>query len=172
MTSALEEFIAGNKGFNERDFLSLFTNTPCDKDPAVRAAIFGHAALAVLLPQIKRRQKESAALEAGRHLEGGYGIARYVLGTYKDQIRYSTESNCDQIAGDLSTKCDSYDFDSVVGALHPDARELILGSSQISARQSVLGKALGLDAARALCFSQNLYGIRLALAESDSVSDR
>jgi hypothetical protein len=157
MSSALESFIAGNKELNEAEFLNLSTNNNhYDLDPALRQAIAGHAALVVHLPQIKRRQRETAAFEAGRHLEGGYGLARYALGTHGTPFRYSTAVTVDQITGDLSNACESYDFDSVTGALHPDAHELMLGSSQISAKKSVLGSARVHSGAGALLVSESL----------------
>ena len=68
-------------------------------------------------------------------------MARYTLGTYDDRIRYSAPATLDQITGNLSTRCDTYDFDTVLRALHPDAKNLLVGSAQISAKESILGKA-------------------------------
>jgi hypothetical protein len=170
-TASLSTFIEGNSRFRQGDFLTVFPASECHSDTALRNAILSVARILSLSIKGNKGEAKQMEFEIGRHVLGGYGFGRYILGTYQDDFTYSDGDNQGAITQDLLARCDDYDLDDIEENLHADARMLLSGSSEFSAEGTVLMRLFGADGACDLAYSSNLYGIRLALAEEDAVSD-
>ena len=120
-------------------------------------------------PQVKRRDRAEAISELSRYMICGYRLTRYLLGTYPDQVLYSSVETGQPNANRLKTYMDERYPELALLQTPIDVKvtEFIIEASRRFARDTIVERLLGTKLADGLVLTGQLDGMKVAMGEWD-----
>ena len=158
-----------SRSFDFPEFSDFIDQAPeTDVDGAATYAILDTASKVLQFRQVKRRDREAAKFEAGKNVLTGYNFSRYVLGTYRRPMAYSTPETLDGNVKRILSHMDRYpDTPELLESVSTNFRDTLVVHAQHNAKGSILEKLFGLQQASEMALVWQVDGIRIALSESD-----
>jgi hypothetical protein len=138
-------------------------------DAAPRKAMLQTGPWVKKLPQVKRRNRDDAISEVTRYMVCGYRLARYLLGTFEEQLLYSSlateQANADQLKDYLDSR--HPDLAILEAPLDPEVKEFITEGARRFPEGTIIEQLFDARSAEALCLTSQLAGMKVALGEWD-----
>ena len=138
-------------------------------DAAPRKAMLQTAEMMNKFPQVRRRDHADAKLEFVRYLACGYRLARYLLGTFGDQLLYSSLETEQPNANRLKSYMDERypELALLQTPLDPEVTGFIVDDARVLPKGTIAERLFGTNLANALALTGQLDGMKVALGEWD-----
>jgi hypothetical protein len=164
----LERLVATSAALDLDGCTDLLNASEMDLDPAVQQVILRQAALVAVFRQVKRRHREAATSETGRHVLSGYKTARYALGTWDSELSYSNSRSVAANAKRLTDRMDRLPaIEALMPSLSPGLRHFLSDLAMHDIEGSTLDSLFGLKKAEGIALTALVDGVYIGLAESD-----
>jgi hypothetical protein len=164
----LQLLVTASATFDVDDYTRMANEGETALDPAARRAILRQAALVTVFREVKRRDREAAAFEAGRSVLDGYNTVRYALGTWHSDVSYSAPRTAEANAKRLSDRMDYFPaIEALMPTLSSALRRFLTDLAVGNASGSILETLFGLKKAEGLALTALVDGIYIGLAEAD-----
>ena len=167
--AALQRFYQATTDFDLDAYTTLVNGgSETVVDPAARKAVLQHGIVVIGFRQVKRRDRQEVVFEAGRNLINGYNHVRYLLGTWHDQISYSTHNDAEANGKRLLDLMNTYPpVDIMMDSVSSDFSGFALDLAKFSAQAPILQQVFGSRQAEGITLTFTVDGMHLALAEAD-----
>ena len=165
---SLERLVLASTAFDADEYTEHLNESQPSLDPAVHKTILRQAALVVVFRQVKRRYHEATAFETEQNVLTGYTTVRFVLGTWRSEVSYSTPRTAAANAKRLLDRMDHYPaIEVLMPSFSLGLRRFLTDLALLNVRGSTLETLFGLKRAQGIAITALVDGVYIGLAESD-----